>query len=281
MPEGAYKYLGCTTVCPSLRLPPEQELQLRRGLLRPPPPPEPRPPRPLPSCASHSVSFASGPWGFPSARTRQNFIGDPRSSSPDFGRPRPRVDRAIRWAILKFLARIPSLISGKDLWPVQSDYGAVSRPDSSPSTSSPACARGPTYSDLHRRRSVPRRDRQRPSDLTRPLTGATSPPVSPPPFSSAAVTVPLGEGSWVRFRKTLGGFLQSHRLRWIVNRGPVCNTLKTFRQGPQCKTPFPLSISIYSFFNSAENLRNLYLKKYSTKFSQTNFTRFKILWTIT
>jgi hypothetical protein len=48
------------------------------------------------SRASHSVSLASSPWNFPSPRTRQNFTGDPRSSSPDFGRPRPRVDRAIQ-----------------------------------------------------------------------------------------------------------------------------------------------------------------------------------------
>jgi hypothetical protein len=32
-----------------------------------------------------------------------------------------------------------------------------------------------------------------------------------------------------------------------VNQGPVRNTFKTFRQGPQCKTLFPLSISVYSF----------------------------------
>jgi hypothetical protein len=52
--------------------------------------------QPRPSCAYPSVSFASGPWSFPSSRTRQNLTGDPRSSSPDFRRPRPRVDRAIR-----------------------------------------------------------------------------------------------------------------------------------------------------------------------------------------
>jgi hypothetical protein len=57
--------------------------------------------QPRPSCAYPSVSFASGPWSFPSPRTRQNLTGDPRSSLPDFGRPRPHVDREIRWANLK------------------------------------------------------------------------------------------------------------------------------------------------------------------------------------
>jgi hypothetical protein len=67
----------------------------------------------LPSRASRSVSFANSPWSFPSSRTRQNFTRDPRSPSADFGRPRPRVDRAIQWAILQFLARTSSLTSSE------------------------------------------------------------------------------------------------------------------------------------------------------------------------
>jgi hypothetical protein len=74
--------------------------------------------QPRRSCACPLVSFASGPWSFPSSRTRQNLTRDPRSPSPDFGRPRPRVDRAIRWAILKFLALTSSLISGEAPWPI-------------------------------------------------------------------------------------------------------------------------------------------------------------------
>jgi hypothetical protein len=69
--------------------------------------------QPRPSCTCLSVSFASGPWSFPSSRTRQKLTGDPRSPSSDFGRPRPCLDRAIRWAILKFLAHTSSLISGE------------------------------------------------------------------------------------------------------------------------------------------------------------------------
>jgi hypothetical protein len=71
-----------------------------------------------PSCTGLSVSFASDPWSFPSAQTRPNLTGDPRSSLPDFGRPRPRVDRAIRRAILRFLAHTSSLISGEASWPI-------------------------------------------------------------------------------------------------------------------------------------------------------------------
>jgi hypothetical protein len=135
--------------------------------------------QPRPSCACHSVSFASGPWSFPSSWTRQNLTGDPGSPSLDFSRPRPRVDRAIRWAILKFLAHTSSLISGEAPWRIQLNCTTLVRPDSSPPTSSPSCARGPTYSNCHCWRSVPRRDRQRPPDLARTLTGATSPLVSP------------------------------------------------------------------------------------------------------
>jgi hypothetical protein len=75
MPEGAYKYPGCATVCPSLRLTPRART--------PTPASSPLPAitarasatvasslQPLPSRASHSVSFASGPWSFPSPQTR-------------------------------------------------------------------------------------------------------------------------------------------------------------------------------------------------------------------
>jgi hypothetical protein len=72
----------------------------------------------LPSHARRSVSFTNSLWSFPSSRTRQNFTGEPRSSSPDFGRPPARVDRAIRWVVLQFLAHTPSLIPGEALWPI-------------------------------------------------------------------------------------------------------------------------------------------------------------------
>jgi hypothetical protein len=73
------------------------------------------PPQLLPSRASRSVSFAISLLSFPSPRTRQNFTGKPRSSSPDFGRPPARVDRAIWRVVLQFLAHTPSLIPGEAL----------------------------------------------------------------------------------------------------------------------------------------------------------------------
>jgi hypothetical protein len=201
----------------------------------------------LPSRVCPSVSFTIGLWSFPSARTRQDLTGDPRSSSLDFGRPPERVDRVIQWVILRFLAHTPSLISGEARWPILLTNCAQVRPDSSPLTSSPACARGSADSDHPRRWPAYRRDPQdRPYTLDH-LTGAVSPPVSPyAPFflhDHCSIT----EGPQVQFPETLGGFLQSRRLMWIVHRGPVCNSLKNFRQGPQRKTVFHLPISIYPF----------------------------------
>jgi hypothetical protein len=112
----------------------------------------------LPSRASRSVSFAQSLWSFPSSRTRQNFTGEPRSSSPDFGRPPARVDRAIRWVVLQFLTHTPSLIPGEALWPIWLINCALDMPDSSPPTSSPACARRPANFDHLRRWPAHRRD---------------------------------------------------------------------------------------------------------------------------
>jgi hypothetical protein len=143
----------------------------------------------LPSHASHSDSFAKSLWSFPSPQTRQNFTGEPRSSSPDFGRPLARVDRAIRWAVLQFLTHTPSLIPGEAFWPIWLINCALDRPDSSPPTSSPARARGPVDSDHPRRRPAHRRDPQDLLYTLSHLTGAVSPPVSPSALSSAAGTV--------------------------------------------------------------------------------------------
>jgi hypothetical protein len=119
----------------------------------------------------------------------KNFTGRPRSPSPDFGRPPARVDRAIRWAVLQFLVHSPSLIPGEALWPIWLVNCALDRLDSSPPTSSPACARGPADSDHPRRRPAHRRDPQDLPYTLGHLTGAVSPPVSPSALSSAAGTV--------------------------------------------------------------------------------------------
>jgi hypothetical protein len=89
----------------------------------------------------------------------------------------------------------------------------MSRPDSSPSTSISACARGPADSDHPRRRPAHRRDPRDLLYILDHLTGAALPPVSPSALFFAAGTVQLGIGPRVRFPETLGGFLQSHRLK--------------------------------------------------------------------
>jgi hypothetical protein len=69
------------------------------------------------------------------------------------------------------------------------NYLAVTRPVSSPPTSIPACARGPTDSGHLRRCSAHRCD---PRDLPFILdhfTGTVSPPVSPSALFFAAATV--------------------------------------------------------------------------------------------
>jgi hypothetical protein len=201
----------------------------------------------LPSHACPSVSFASDSRSFPSARTRQDLTGDPRSSSPDFGRLPARVDRAIQWVILRFLAHTPSLISSEARWPIWLTNHALVRPDSSPPMSSPACARGPADSDHPRRRPAYRRDAQDLPYTLDHLAEAVSPPVSPSAPFFLCGHCSIREGPRVQFPETLGAFLQSHRLMRIVHRRPVCNSLKNFRQRPQRKIVFPLSISIYPF----------------------------------
>jgi hypothetical protein len=137
------------------------------------------PPQSLPSRACPSVSSAGSSWSFPSSQTRQNFTGESRSSSPDFGRPPARVDRAIRWVVLQFLTHTPSLIPGEALWPIWLINCALVRPDSSPPTSSPTCTHGSTDSDHSRRRPAHRRDPQDLPYTLEHLTGAVSPPVRP------------------------------------------------------------------------------------------------------
>jgi hypothetical protein len=187
--------------------------------------------------------FPVKPWSFSKLEPRHCLTGEADSPSPDFGRPPPRVDQAIRWAILKFLAHLSFLTSGEALWPVHLDNRAVSRPDSSPLTSISACARGPTDSDHSRRRPAHRRDPQDFPYILDHLTGAVSQPVSPSAPFFLHSHCSIREGLRVRFCKTLGGFLQSLRLMWIVHRGPVCISFKTFHEGPHCKTVFPLTIS--------------------------------------
>jgi hypothetical protein len=192
--------------CPSQSSP---DLALNTTCHRPPKPPEPRPPRPAHSSRSQAAPAAR--LASPGAREAPQVLEPGRASSDCFCSP-TNVDRVSLCAILKFLPQTVSTSPGRASRANPLDYRAVSRPDSSPPTSSPACARRPAYSDHRRRRSAHRRDRQ---DLPYTLdhfTRAISPPVSPSALSSTTVTVSLGEGPRVRFSRTLGGFLHSHRL---------------------------------------------------------------------
>jgi hypothetical protein len=126
----------------------------------------------------------------------------------------------------------------------------VSRPDSSLTTSISACARGPADSDHPWRRPAHRRDPRDLPYILDHLIGAASPPVSLSASFFLRGHCSIREGPRVRFLETLGGFLQSRRLKWIVPRGPVCNSLEIFRQGPSAKLlffkPFLIDLLLFS-----------------------------------
>jgi hypothetical protein len=148
-------------------------------------------------------------WSFSMLESRHCHTGEAESPSHYFGHPPPCVNRAIWWAIFQFLGPMSSMTSGEAHWPLQLKCTALVKLELSPPTSSPAYARGPTYSDHHRRRSTHRHDRQDLPYTFDHFTGAISSPISPSALSSAAVTISLGEGPRVCFSRTLGGFLRS------------------------------------------------------------------------
>jgi hypothetical protein len=137
---------------------------------------------------------------------------------PDFFRSPANVDRVNLCAIFQFLACIASVSLGQASQANQLNCLAVSRPEYSPPTNSPACARGLADSNHLQRRPIPRRDRRNLPDLPVHLIGAVSPPVSTFALSSTAGTVPIGKGPRVRFRVIPGGFLRCQRLSSIGNR---------------------------------------------------------------
>jgi hypothetical protein len=146
------------------------------------------------------------------------LTGDAGLRSSDFTRPPANVDQAPRWVIFRFLARVNTLEPREAPRALGLTYIAVVRPEHSPSTSSPACARGPADSGHHRRRAVPRCDRK---DLPKPTPPFVGPPLSP--VSRAALfpyvgTVQRGEGPRGRRNRSQGG-LNCQRLRWIVEQG--------------------------------------------------------------
>jgi hypothetical protein len=147
-------------------------------------------------------SFPVEPWSFSKQEPRPCLTGAAGSPSPDFGHLPPHVDRATRYTIVQLLAPTTSLTSRESLQLTGLSYSAVVRLGSSPPTSFPICARGPTNSDHPRRRPAHRRDRRDLPYVVDHITGAISLPVSPAALFSTACTVPIGEGPRVRFRVT-------------------------------------------------------------------------------
>jgi hypothetical protein len=123
------------------------------------------------------------------------LAGDVESRSPDFTRPPASVDRAPRWVILRFLTRVDSLAPREAPRALGLTYVAVDRPEHPPSTSSPACARGPANSGHHRRGVVPRCDCKDLPKPTPPFVGPHSPPVSRAALITSAGTVQKGGGT--------------------------------------------------------------------------------------
>jgi hypothetical protein len=134
------------------------------------------------------------------------LTGDAGSRSPEFTRPLMNVDRAPRWVILRFLARVDSLEPREAPRALGLTCIAVDRPEHTPSTSSPACARGPADSDHHCRRAAPRCDRGDLPKLTPPFAGPSSPPVSRTAFFLSRVLFKRGEGPRGRRNRSQGVF---------------------------------------------------------------------------
>jgi hypothetical protein len=158
------------------------------------------------------------------------LAGDAGSRSPDFTRPPANVDRAPRWVILRFLARVDSLAPREAPCALELTCIAVVRPEHTPPTSSPACARGPADSGHHRCRAAPRCDRENLPKPTPPFAGPPSPPVSRAALIPFAGTVQKGEGPRGRRNRSQGSFLNCQRLRGIVVQG--YRLKKWFRKNP-------------------------------------------------
>jgi hypothetical protein len=131
----------------------------------------------------------------------------------------------------------------------------VVRPELSPPTSSPACARGPVDSGHPRRRAVPRCDRQDLPKPTPPLVGPLSPQVSRAALFLSAVTVYIrGETSGEKKKKP-GGFVCCQRLREIVPQGINEGIELERTQGLRCKVDFQETF-LNILIKSKQNLKN-------------------------
>jgi hypothetical protein len=183
-------------------------------------------------------SFPERPWGISKLEPRPCPTGAVSATSSDFGRPPPHVDRATRWAIYQFLAPTTSLTSREAPKLTGLSYTTMVRPTHSPPMSSPACARGPTYSGHLWHRPAHRRDRRDLPDVVDHFTGAKSPPLRLVAVIFAILTVPTTQGPWDRFRLTQGGFLHCQWLDWIVNRGLVYKEEGKYTRDPSARCIF-------------------------------------------
>jgi hypothetical protein len=110
------------------------------------------------------------------------------------------------------------------------------------------CARGPPYSDHHRRRSAPRRDSQDIPDLTQPFTGPPSPPVS------RATLFPLrgycckGEGARVERKKSQGVIARSVT-QGNSSTGVQFKGLVNVNLGASVQTGFSLNLLSFILLN--------------------------------
>jgi hypothetical protein len=106
----------------------------------------------------------------------------------------------------RFLAQVDSLAPREASRTLGLNYIAMDRPEHPPTTSSPACARGPADSGHHHRRAVPRRDRKDFLEPTSPFSGPPSPPVSRTALFTSAGTILKRGGTSGKKEKKLGGF---------------------------------------------------------------------------
>jgi hypothetical protein len=134
------------------------------------------------------------------------LTGDAGSRSPDFTRPPVNIDRAPRWVILRFLARVDSLAPREAPRALGLTYIAVDKPEHTPPTSSPACARGPADSGHHRCRAAPRCDHKDLPKPTSPFARHSSPLVSHAALFLSRVLFKRGEGPRGRRNRSQGGF---------------------------------------------------------------------------
>jgi hypothetical protein len=162
-----------------------------------------------------------------------------QSCSLEFGAPPMHVDRVSLCAIFQFAAHMVSVSPRGAPRAIGLAGIAVIRPEHSPLTSSPACARGPADSDHHRRRAVPRCDRQDLPEPTPSLAGPLSPPVSCAALFPSTIIVFIRGGTSGEKKKRLGVFVRCKRLKGTVAQGYNCRDQFRKNPGSSMQSGFP------------------------------------------